>query len=65
MKQELKYIALLIAIAAGAALAFGGGLTLMNVRADWALALGGLLCVAALVLGAVFVTRLITEGHKR
>lgn len=65
MKQELKFIALLIAAAAVAALAFAGGLTLMNVRADWALVLGGLLCVAALVLGAVFVTRILTEGKKR
>lgn len=65
MKQELQFIAVLIAVAAAAALAFGGGLTLMNVRADWALVLGGLLCVAALVLGVVFVTRLLTEGHKR
>ena len=65
MKQVLQFIAVLIAAAAAAALAFGGGLTLMNVRADWALVLGGLLCVAALVLGVVFVTRLLTEGHKR
>lgn len=65
MKQELQFIAVLIAAAGAAALAFGGGLTLMNVRADWALVLGGLLCVAALALGVVFVTRLLTEGHKR
>ena len=65
MKQELKFLTLLIAVAAGAVLAFAGGLTLMNVRADWAVVLGGLISVAALVLGAAFVTRILTEGQKR
>jgi len=65
MKQELTHVGQLIAAAAGAALAFAAGLTLMNVRADWALVLGGLICVAAPVLGVVFVTRILLEGRNR
>jgi hypothetical protein len=65
MKQELTRLALLIAAALAAVLAFAGGLTLMNVRADWALVVGGLVCVAAPVLGVVFVTRILTEGRNR
>jgi len=67
MKQItlLRRIALLIAIPAAAILAFAGGLALMNVRADWALVLGGLICVATPVLAGVQLWRMHTEGHLR
>ena len=65
MKHLLARIALLIGVVIGAALAFAGGLVLMNVRADWALVLGGLVCVAAPILGVVVLTRMLSEGKYR
>lgn len=65
MKHLLTRTALLIAVVVGAALVFAGGLTVMNIRADWALALGGLLCLAAPVLGVAFAARLLMEGPAR
>ncbi|MGH6951970.1 MAG: hypothetical protein ACREH4_13980 [Vitreimonas sp.] len=66
MKQTLlTTVTLLIAIVVGAALAFAGGLVLMNVRADWALALGALICVAAPVLALVQLWRMAMEGRFR
>jgi hypothetical protein len=65
MKHLLARIALLVGVVIAATLAFAGGLTLMNVRADWALVLGGLICVAAPILGVVVLTRLLTEGRYR
>jgi hypothetical protein len=53
----------LIAIGAGVFLAFAAGLHLMNLRADWALALGALLVIAAPILGASAVWRLIKEDE--
>lgn len=61
----LKRIAALIAIIAAASLAFAGGLTLMNVRADWALALGALICTAAPVLAGVQLWAMLKEDHYR
>ncbi len=49
----IKRIAIYIAIIGGAALAFAGGLTLMNVRDDLALGAGALICVTAPVLAGV------------
>ena len=65
MKHLLARIALLIGVVIAATLAFAGGLILMNVRADWALALGGLVCVAAPILGVVVLTRMLSEGKYR
>lgn len=65
MKHLLTRTALLIAVVVGAALVFAGGLTVMNIRADWALALGGLLCLAAPVLCVAFGARLLMEGRSR
>ena len=65
MKHLLARIALLVGIVIAAALAFAGGLILMNVRADWALVLGGLVCVAAPILGVVVLTRMLSEGKVR
>ena len=65
MKHLLARIALLLGVVIAAALAFAGGLILMNVRADWALALGGLVCVAAPILGVVVLTRMLSEGKYR
>lgn len=65
MKHLLTRTALLIAVVVGAALVFAGGLTVMNIRADWALVLGGLLCLAAPVLGVAFGARLLMEGRSR
>jgi hypothetical protein len=61
----LTRIALVIAIIAGAILAFAGGLMLMNVRADWALVAGALTCVAAPVLALVQLWRMASEGKFR
>ncbi len=65
MKHLLTRTAMLIAVVVGAALVFAGGLTIMNIRADWALVLGGLLCLAAPVLGVAFGARLLMEGRSR
>jgi hypothetical protein len=65
MKHLLARIALFVGVAVGATLAFAGGLILMNVRADWALVLGGLVCVAAPILGVVVLTRMLSEGKVR
>lgn len=46
-------IATPLAIIAGAIVAFAGGLALMNTRADWALALGAVICIAAPVIAGV------------
>ena len=62
MKRLLARIGLLVGAAIAAALAFAGGLILMNVRADWALVLGGLICVAAPIVGVVVLTRMLSEG---
>ena len=61
----LTRIALVIAITAGAILAFAGGLVLMNVRADWAVVLGALICVAAPVLALVHLWRMAAQGKFR
>jgi hypothetical protein len=67
MKQVtlIKRIALIVATLVGAAAVFAGGLTLMNMRADWALVLGALLCVAAPILLGVRVWAMIKEDHTR
>jgi hypothetical protein len=63
--QFLRQVALLIAVGAGALLAFSGGLMLMNVRADWALAAGALVCVAAPILGVTLIAHLLMEDPDR
>ena len=65
MKHLLARIALFAGVAIAATLVFAGGLILMNVRADWALVLGGLVCVAAPILGVVVLTRMLSEGKYR
>jgi FtsH-binding integral membrane protein len=65
MKHLLARIALFAGVAIVATLVFAGGLILMNVRADWALVLGGLVCVAAPILGVVVLTRMLSEGKVR
>lgn len=61
----IKRIAIYIAIIGAAALAFAGGLTLMNVRDDLALGAGALICVAAPVLAGVRLWGLYREHTTR
>jgi predicted cobalt transporter CbtA len=61
----LRRIAILVAIIGGALLAIAGGLTLMNVRADWALALGALICIAAPTLAGVRLWAMFKEDKSR
>ena len=49
--RYFRRVAALTAIAAVALLAFAGGLMLMNIRADWTLALGALIGIAAPLAG--------------
>jgi len=59
----IKRIALMVAIIVGAILAFAGGLVLMNIRADWALALGALVCLAAPILAGVKLWSMMKEDN--
>lgn len=61
----IKRIAVLAAIIAGGVFVFAGGLMLMNVRADWALVAGGLVCFAAPVVGAVLIAKFLREDGAR
>ena len=61
----LRRIAIVIAIIGAALLALAGGLTLMNVRADWALALGALICIAAPTLAGVRLWSMFKEDKTR
>ena len=59
--NDIKRVAIPVAIIVAAVLAFAGGLTLMNVRADWAVALGGLLCIAAPIVAGVRLWTMLKE----
>ncbi len=60
----VKRIAVLIAIPAAAIFAVAAGLMLMNLRADWALVLGALICVAAPILAGVRLYSMLKEDRK-
>lgn len=61
----IKRIAVLAAIIAGGIFMFAGGLMLLNVRADWALVAGGLVCFAAPTLGGVLIAKFLKEDGAR
>jgi len=61
----IRRIAEPVAIAVAAFVAFAGGLTLMNVRADWALVLGALICIAVPILAGVRLWTLAREGREQ
>jgi hypothetical protein len=61
----IRRIAEPLAIAAAALVALAGGLTLMNVRADWALTFGALICLATPVLAGVRLWTLLREDIVR
>lgn len=58
----IRRAAVFIAIVAGAGLAFALGLAVMNIRSDLALAGGGLICVAAPVIGGVLLWAQLSKG---
>lgn len=60
----IKRTTAIVAIIVGAILAFAGGLVVMNVRADWAVALGALICLGAPIIAGVSLwTMLKEEDH--
>lgn len=61
----IRRIAEPAAIVVGALVALAGGLTLMNVRTDGALAFGALICLAAPVLAGVRIYTMVREGAFR
>lgn len=61
----IRRIAEPAAIVVGALVALAGGLTLMNVRADWALAFGALICLSAPTLAGVRIYTMVREGVFR
>ena len=67
MKQItlIRRIAALLALIAGTLLAMALGLTLMNVRADWAFAAGALISIAAPVLGGVQLYAMLKQDEVR
>ncbi|MEJ0059053.1 MAG: hypothetical protein WDM79_05515 [Terricaulis sp.] len=60
-----KRLGALIAIIAATIIVFAGGLALMNVRADWALALGAALAVAGPVLGIARLWAMLREDQPQ
>jgi hypothetical protein len=61
----LRRLAALIGLIAAAIGAFAAGLMLMNLRADWALAAGALVCVAAPALAGVRLWAMLDEDKSR
>jgi hypothetical protein len=57
----IRRVVAMVAIIVGAILAFAAGLAVMNIRADWAVVLGALVCLAAPLLAGARLWSMMKE----